>query len=71
MPNQMTLPTLAPRPGGESATLVRPRPQPVLMHSDQEWAAMYPDIERLYVRERRKLRYIIQFMEKEHRFKAT
>lgn len=52
-------------------TFTKPRPQSALMHSDTEWAARYLEIERLYVRERRKLRYIVEFMEQEHNFKAT
>jgi hypothetical protein len=50
---------------------VAPKPQAVLTHSDVEWAALYPDIELLYVRERRKLRYVMQYMESDHGFKAT
>jgi hypothetical protein len=42
-----------------------------MTHRDVEWAALYSDIERLYVRERRKLRYVMQYMESEHGFKAT
>jgi hypothetical protein len=41
------------------------------MYNESEWAAMYLEIERLYVHERRKLRYVIQYMEREHGFKAT
>lgn len=66
----MTLPMLAPRPRN-SVTFLTPGPQPALMYNELEWAAMYPEIERLYVRERRKLRYVIQYLEREHRFKAT
>lgn len=32
---------------------------------------MYPEIERLYVQEHRKLRYVMQYMAQEHSFKAT
>lgn len=39
--------------------------------ASDDWATLYPEIERLYVRERRKLRYIVQYMEKQHGFKAT
>ncbi|RFU35723.1 hypothetical protein B7463_g573, partial [Scytalidium lignicola] len=51
----MTLPMLAPRPR-EPVTSITPGPQPALMYTESEWAVMYPEIERLYVRERRKLR---------------
>ncbi|KAK5225520.1 hypothetical protein LTR72_003423 [Exophiala xenobiotica] len=44
---------------------------PQLVPTHSQWAAMYSEIERLYVRERRKLRYIMQYMEREHGFKAT
>jgi hypothetical protein len=40
-------------------------------HSEKEWAAVYLHIERMYVRERRKLRYVMQKMEEEYRFRAT
>ena len=46
-----------------------PEPQRVPTHI--EWAAFYPEIERLYVHERRKLRYVMQYMEREHGLKAT
>lgn len=39
--------------------------------SPGDWATMYDDIERLYVRERRKLRYVMQFVETKYRFKVT
>lgn len=70
------LPRLAPRPKGDDqqedeGPIKTPRPQSVLTHSESEWAALYPEIERLYVHERRKLRYIMQLMETRHGFKAT
>ncbi|KAF4966127.1 hypothetical protein FSARC_6178 [Fusarium sarcochroum] len=40
-------------------------------HSDDEWESVYPIIERLYVRERRKLRHVMEIMEGKHNFKAT
>lgn len=43
----------------------------MVMHTDAEWAALYPDIERLYFRERRKLRHVMMYMEHKHGFKAT
>lgn len=39
-------------------------------HTDAEWAAVYPHIERLYLREGRKLRRVRAIMEEQHRFKA-
>ncbi|EPE32440.1 hypothetical protein GLAREA_07573 [Glarea lozoyensis ATCC 20868] len=67
----MRLSILAPRPGGEPVTLIVSRPHSAQVYDESEWATAYPEIERLYIRERRKLRYIIQFMEKKHGFKAT
>jgi hypothetical protein len=70
MHSRITIPILAPKPSWPVASIA-PKPQPVLTHSDSEWAALYPEMERLYVRERRKLRYVMQYMESEHGFKAT
>ncbi|KAF2790138.1 hypothetical protein K505DRAFT_377733 [Melanomma pulvis-pyrius CBS 109.77] len=66
----MKTPILAPRPNWPVASTAS-KPHLVLTHSDSEWAAFYPEIERLYVRERRKLRYVIKYMESERGFKAT
>ena len=68
MPTAMILPLLVPRPSWPVASVV---PAPQLVPTQNEWAALYSEIERLYVRERRKLRYIMQYMEREHGFKAT
>ena len=46
-------------------------PAPQAMPTQHEWATLYPEIERLYVHERRKLLNIIQVMESKHGFKAT
>ena len=70
MHSRITIPILAPRPSRVVASIA-PKPQSVLTHSDSEWATLYPEIERLYVREHRKLRYVMQYMESEHDFKAT
>ncbi|KAL1893966.1 hypothetical protein Sste5346_006107 [Sporothrix stenoceras] len=51
--------------------LLAPERHLSLTHSDAEWTAAYPEIERLYVRERRKLRHVMQYMEREHNFSAT
>ncbi|ETN39477.1 uncharacterized protein HMPREF1541_05701 [Cyphellophora europaea CBS 101466] len=64
----MTFPTLMPRSTRPGVPMV-PEPQRVPTHI--EWAAFYPEIERLYVHERRKLRYVMQYMEREHGLKAT
>ncbi|KAH8901488.1 hypothetical protein GQ53DRAFT_674707 [Thozetella sp. PMI_491] len=40
-------------------------------HSEKEWAAVYPHIERMYVHERRKLRIVMAKMEDNYGFKAT
>jgi hypothetical protein len=42
-----------------------------MTHSDAEWAAAQSELQRLYVQERRKLRYVMQFMDKEYGFRAT
>ncbi|KAK5053800.1 hypothetical protein LTR84_001762 [Exophiala bonariae] len=62
------LPSLIPWPSYPTANVaVAPYSAP----TQDEWMAVYPEIERLYIRERRKLRYIMQYMEKTHGFKAT
>lgn len=40
-------------------------------HSENEWAAVYPLIEHMYIRERRKLRDVMARMENQHGFRAT
>jgi hypothetical protein len=70
MHSRIEIPILASRPSWPVASIA-PKPKLVLTHSDPEWAALYPEMERLYVRERRKLRYVMQYMESEHSFKAT
>jgi hypothetical protein len=42
-----------------------------LVPTPDEWEALSPEIRRLYVDEHRKLRYIVQYMEREYGFKAT
>ncbi|PNP80564.1 hypothetical protein FNYG_06163 [Fusarium nygamai] len=42
-----------------------------LHHGEAEWTAVYPIIERLYMKDRRKLRHIMQIMEEKHNFKAS
>ncbi|RMZ86473.1 hypothetical protein DV736_g6301, partial [Chaetothyriales sp. CBS 134916] len=64
----MTLPLLVPRPRRPIAPVV---PAPQLVPTHKEWAALYSEIEQLYVRKRRKLRYIKQYMERKHGLKAT
>ncbi|CAK7233492.1 hypothetical protein SBRCBS47491_008628 [Sporothrix bragantina] len=75
-------PVLAPRPAGLAGAATAPLSSSLslslplassdcLTHSDAEWTAVYPEIERLYVRERRKLRHVMQYMENRHNFKAT
>lgn len=66
------MPMLAPQPGGLVASIApKPQPKSTLTHSDLEWEAWSPEIERLYVRERRKLRYVMRYTESEHGFNAT
>ncbi len=68
--DNMILPVLAPRPSRPAAS-VAPKPQPMPLQSDSEWAAVYLAVERLYVRERRTLRYVMTCMERTHGFRAT
>lgn len=42
-----------------------------IRHTEAEWDAVYPHIQRMYVIERRKLRYVIDKLAREHDFKAT
>ena len=70
------LPILAPRPASTTPTnaarvTASLRPALTERHTEAEWAAMYPYIQRLYVQEHRKLRYVMQHMEEEYGFKAT
>ena len=46
-----------------------PAPQPIPRNSD--WGTLRSEIERLYVLERKKLRYIMRYMETKYGFKAT
>ncbi|KAF5006205.1 hypothetical protein FDECE_7364 [Fusarium decemcellulare] len=62
---------LAPRPEMKAPPLTKRKPNLPIHHSDQEWTAAYPHIERMYVKERRKLRYVMETMEQEYNFKAT
>ncbi len=69
-------PLLAPRPAAINAAAPgnappQPARQLARTHSDAAWAAAYPEIERLYVRQRRTLRHVMQYMEREHNFSAT
>lgn len=58
-------------PFSAPAPLLGPERHVSLTHSDAEWTAAYPEIERLYVHERRKLRHVMQYMEQEHNYSAT
>ncbi|KAF3804974.1 hypothetical protein GCG54_00005719 [Colletotrichum gloeosporioides] len=42
-----------------------------IQHDEKEWTAVYPIIERMYVRERRSLKYLMREMEKDYNFRAT
>ena len=46
-------------------------PGPGAVPGPTDWAVLYDDIERLYVRERRKLRYVMRFVEAKYHLKAT
>ena len=67
----MTLPVLAARQRGESFSSATTPSRLALVHHEWEWVARYSEIERLYINERRKLRYVMQYMEREHGFRAT
>ncbi|KAF4957174.1 hypothetical protein FGADI_3239 [Fusarium gaditjirri] len=47
------------------------KPSLSVHHGEAEWTAVYPIIERLYMKDRRKLRHIMQIMEEKHNFKAS
>lgn len=57
----------------KQAMSVLPRPKETLKakYSKSEWLEMYPHIEKLYVRERWKLRKLISYMEQIHHFHAS
>jgi hypothetical protein len=57
-----------PDDGRETATT---KPCLSKQHSEPEWAAAYPHIQRLYVQKRRKLRYVMEYMEEKYNFQAT
>ncbi|RVX68497.1 hypothetical protein B0A52_07921 [Exophiala mesophila] len=59
---------LAPRIGIKEFPSI---PAPQVLPTRDEWASFYPELERLYVRERRKLRYVMMYMERKHGFKAS
>ncbi|OHE98060.1 hypothetical protein CORC01_06574 [Colletotrichum orchidophilum] len=42
-----------------------------IQHDEREWTAVYPIIERMYVRERRSLKYLMRAMEENYNFRAT
>ncbi|EWZ90569.1 hypothetical protein FOWG_08176 [Fusarium oxysporum f. sp. lycopersici MN25] len=50
-----------------------PQNKPIISmhHGETEWTAVYPIIERLYMKDRRKLRHIMQIMEEKYNFKAS
>lgn len=58
-----------PRPGRPVASTLKP--QHKLTHTDSEWVDLRPEMERLYVHERRRLKYVMQYMESEHGFMAS
>ncbi|KAF4977924.1 hypothetical protein FZEAL_5629 [Fusarium zealandicum] len=70
MASQLLAP-LAPHLKARTVAPSKRKPGLPVHHSDKEWAAVYPHIERMYVRERRKLKYVMVMMEEEYSFKAT
>ena len=64
----MTVLPLVPKTGNAFAPRVLAR---LFVPAQDDWAASYYEIERLYVRERRKLRYVMQHMTEQYGFKAT
>ncbi|SPJ71848.1 uncharacterized protein FTOL_01576 [Fusarium torulosum] len=61
---------LAAKPAPKSTPPLK-KPSLSIHHSEEEWEAVRPIIERLYARERRRLRYVMEIMEEKHNFKAT
>ena len=45
--------------------------EPQHVPTSDEWAEQFSEIKRLYVHERRKLKFVMKHMEKENGFKAT
>lgn len=75
-PRTSWLPTLAPRPvatSSNNAATVAASQRSALVerHTEAEWATMYPHIQRMYIQERRKLRYVMGHMEEKYGFRAT
>jgi hypothetical protein len=64
----ITIRPLAPRASVSTAASTLALPT---HHSEDEWAAVYPLIEHMYVRERRRLRDVMTRMEEQHGFRAT
>jgi hypothetical protein len=58
------------RPGFASAAAEAAPSCVAKQHTEAEWAAVYPHLERLYLREGRKLRHVRALMEEKHQFKA-
>lgn len=69
---EMPLPSLAPS-SARSVTpcLVKQQQHHQRVPTPEDWEAAYSEIERLYFRERRKLRHVMEYMEQVHSFKAT
>ena len=65
------LPLLAPGLAGSTYLNLVPTIYLETPRSDADWAPFYSEIERLYVRERRKLRYVMNFMETEYGVRAS
>jgi aspartate oxidase len=64
---------LVPRPTSQTIE-VPDSPDPksfIKQNTKDRWLDMYPHIERLYIRERRKLRHVMSYMEREHHFIAS
>ncbi|KAI1863257.1 uncharacterized protein JN550_009783 [Neoarthrinium moseri] len=58
---------LAPRPKGPIVC----QPEPVSKYRASDWQAMRAEIERLYVHERRSLRFVVRYMGSVHGFNAS
>ena len=63
----MGLPYLIPRAEESHVTT----PQPCKVVTQEQWVDLRPVIERLYLREKRKLRYVRQHMEEVYGLRAT
>lgn len=61
-------PVLLPRANEQTVPTM---PGPQIVPGPDDWATVYPELEMLYVHDRKKLRFVMQHMERKYGFKAT